>query len=376
MRIGINLLYLLPGVVGGTETYAAGLLSALSEIDSSNEYVVFVNQEASAWPLPDRKNFSRIVCPVKASSRSRRYLFEQLLFPRLLVKHKIDLVHSLGYVMPLMASCQSVVTIHDIVYNHPGAFSFFKKLLLKSLVISSAHRADHILAVSESSRAQIVSQLHIQAEKITVTYNACKRRCEGNENNWPRLSSGFGVEAPYILAFSSLSPSKNIPRLLQALAFLDKEIPENYKLVLVGHIPLQGTPLSGEVEKLGLGKRVIFTGFLPDEDLILLLKHASVFVFPSLYEGFGIPVLEAMEAGVPVVCSHAASLPEVAGNAALLFDPLSAEGMAAAMKKIIHDPDLRADLIRKGYQNVTRFSWKATAEKTLQIYNSLTRKMN
>jgi len=139
------------------------------------------------------------------------------------------------------------------------------------------------------------------------------------------------------------------------------------KLVLVRNVPFKGTHLLKLVESLELGKRVIFTGYLPDEELVLLLQHATVFVFPSLYEGFGIPVLEAMAAGVPVVCSNAASLPEVAVEAALLFDPLAVDELAVTIRRLIDDPNLRAELVRMGYKNVSRFSWETTAEKTLQV---------
>ena len=237
----------------------------------------------------------------------------------------------------------------------------------------SVRRADSILTISENSKKQIAAHLHVSPEKIAVTYLAPKVRKVSPDVSWEDFKIRWDLDDLYLLALSSLSPSKNIPRLLAALAILNNELPENLKLVLAGHIPCKGASLKRLVDSLDLGKRVIFTGYLPDEELVLLLQHATVFVFPSLYEGFGIPVLEAMAAGVPVACSNAASLPEVAGEAALLFDPLAVDEIAMTIRRLINEPNLRAELARRGYQNVARFSWKTTAEKTLQVYEILIR---
>lgn len=369
MRIGINLLFLIPGIVGGTETYAAGLLHGLAQIDKQNDYFVFVNREAAKWPLPEAPNFQRVVCAVQALNRPRRYLFEQFKLPFLARSFKLQLLHSLGYVTPMLLPCKAVVSILDIIYNYPGSFA--RRQVLKLFAEMSAHRADSILTISENSKGQIGEHLHVSPQKITVTYLAPKIRKELPAVSWASIKKRFDLDDVYLLALSSFSPSKNIPRLLEALAMLKKELPENLKLVLAGHVPSKGTHLLKQVESLDLGKRVIFTGYLPDEELVLLLQHATIFIFPSLYEGFGIPVLEAMAVGVPVTCSNAASLCEVAGEAALLFDPLAVDAITLSIRRLINDPDLRAELAHKGYQNVARFSWKTTAEKTLHVYENL-----
>ena len=370
MRIGLNLLYLLPGIVGGTETYAKGLLEGLAEIDQQNEYFVFVNRESETWPLPEAANFRRVVCPVRAVSRARRYLFEQLRLPFFIRPFNLQVLHSLGYMTPAFLPSGSVVTIHDLLYDYPAPL--LRRMLLRFFVTLSARSSDRILTGSEVSKKQIASRLGVPAEKIRVIPNAPKDRTR-RAADIEAIKRRLGLRDAYLMALSSFSPSKNIPRLLHALALLERAWPEDHRLVLAGHMPSRGTTLFAEVEKLGLGKRVVFTGYLPDEELIVLLRHASVFVFPSLYEGFGIPVLEAMEAGVPVACSDAASLPEVAGDAALMFDPLSVEAIAAAVMRLIDDPDLRADLIGRGHRNVARFSWRRAAEETLQVYRDLTR---
>ena len=368
MRIGLNLLYLIPGTAGGPETYASELLHSLSQIDQQEEFTVFVNQESSNWPLPKAPNFTRVVCPVSATSRSRRYIFEQLRLATLLKEYRIDILHSLSYVTPLSVPCRSVVSIYDIVYDYPAAIPFAKKQVLRLFVAASAQRSDHILTISEASRHQIVSRLHVQPEKVTVTLLAPKTRKLADERKWPSLVRRLGIRGKYLLAFSSLSPSKNIPMLLQAFARLPAGLAENMQVVVVGHQPQRGTLLREVTDSLGLRDRVVFPGYLSDDDLSLVLKHATVFVFPSLYEGFGIPLLEAMVAGVPVACSDATCLPEVAGDAALLFDPHSPEELVMALKQLLTNPALRDELVSKGYLNLERFSWKTTAEKTLEVH--------
>jgi glycosyltransferase involved in cell wall biosynthesis len=369
MRIGINLLYLLPGIVGGTETYADGLLREFAASGSSDEFVIFVNQESIDWPLPQAANFHRVVCPVRAISRFDRYLYEQLRLPRLLAEHRIDVVHSLGYVTPFRTPCPSVVSILDIVYDYPGAFPFAKKQLLKALVAGSARFSDHIITISGASQKQIVARLNVPADKVTVTLLAHKERPATDDSDWANLCETLGITHEYALAFSSLSPSKNIPMLLQAFAKIKADSDAPAQLVLVGHRPKRGVVLDELVRSLGLGSSVVFTGYLSDRQLSLLLHQALAFVFPSLYEGFGIPVLEAMAAGVPVACSDAASLPEVAGDAAVFFDPRSRDQMAAQLQRLIVDAELRASLIRHGLQNVRRFSWAQTAKQTLDVYH-------
>lgn len=369
MRIGLNLLYLIPNIVGGTETYAAGLLHGLAQVDRRDEFIVFVNRESATWPLPDAPNFRRVICPIQATSRCHRYFYEQVQFPILLRQYGLDLLHSLGYITPAILPCKSIVSIHDIVYDYPGSFA--RKQVLRLLLAISAHSADHILTLSVNSQRQIASRLHVSPGKITVTYLAPKLRVAGGNCAWNSFRTRLGINDSYLLAFSSLSPSKNIPRLIQAFSRLAKDFPKNLQLVLVGHMPQRGTPLRIVTETLQLQERIIFTGYLSDAELALLLKHATVFVFPSLYEGFGIPVLEAMTAGVAVACSSAASLPEVAGNAALMFNPRETDEIVVAIRKLITEPNLRADLVQRGYQNVSRFSWQTTAEDTLQVYQSV-----
>lgn len=368
MRIAINLLYLIPGVVGGTETYAAGLLAGLSEVGGDHEFLVYVNRESASWPLPPAAKIRRVVCPVAASNQVRRYAFEQAVLPRLLRKHRVDLVHSLGYVSPLATPCPRVVTIPDLNYLAWGRqMPRVRSLALRFFVRRSALRARCVITISEFSRQQIVNAFGLAASRVVVTPLAVKRG-PGPDTTAPGSQAGTGDAGgrPYIVAFSSTTPNKNIPNLLRAFALARERHRIPHRLVLVGHSPADSQAAAEAVAKLD--GDVHFTGYLDDDELWKVLTGADLLAFPSLYEGFGLPLLEAMSRGVPVVCSNRASLPEVAGDAAVFFDPHSVPDMAEKLGRVALDAELRAELVRRGYTNAARFSWEATARKTLEVY--------
>ncbi|CAN5829816.1 glycosyltransferase family 1 protein [soil metagenome] len=369
MRIGLNLLYLLPDVVGGTETYAAGLLQGLAATSDADEFLVFVNRESAAWPLPEAPNIQRVVCPVSAGSQGVRYAYEQGRFVQLLAKHRVDLVHSFGYVAPLRAPCPSVVTIHDLNYRAFGdRMPLARRLALAFFARQSALRASRVLTVSEFSRREILDAYALSPERVVVTHNA-PREWNGlpGEGDAKLLAGLAEAGSPYIVAFSSTSPNKNIPRLLEAFARAREQYRLPHRLVLVGRSAAEN---GAEIPRDPDGA-VRFTGYLSDSALHAVLAGAQLLAFPSLYEGFGLPVVEAMTLGVPVVCSDRASLPEVAGDAAVFFDPSSTEEMAHKLALVARDAALRAELIEKGYANAGRFSWQATARRTLQVYREV-----
>jgi len=363
MRIGLNLLYLLPGIVGGTETYAAGLLDGLAQIDKQNEYFVFVNREAAEWPLPEASNFKRIVCPVNAVSRAKRYFYEQARLSVLLKEYGVVLVHSLGYVAPFFPPCPSVVTVPDLNYCvFGGRMPPIRRMALGFFVKWSARRADHVITISNFARGQIHLMLGIPAAQITVTHLAASA-ISADDTDLAAVMRKYGIKQPYIIAFSSSSPHKNIPCLVRAFAQARQDYNLPHKLVLLGHRPRHEASAPGTED-------VVSTGYLDESSKNTLLKGAEMMVFPSTYEGFGLPVLEAQQAGVPVICSTAASLPEVAGDAAIYFDPLSVAEMSKAIGQAAQTPDLRQTLKQKGFQNAGKFSWERTARQTLQVYKT------
>lgn len=370
MRIGLNLLYLIPGIVGGTEIYAAGLLQGLAQVNRQDEFIVFVNQESENWFLPEASNFYRVVCPVLATSRIRRYLFEQLRLPRLLAKYKIDVVHSLGYVGPLLSPSPSVVTIHDLNYiTLKHTMPAKRRVVLQFFSMQAARRADHVITISNFSKEEITRAVKLNPDKITVTHlGPMKNGNTNSSENWVKLSRRYGIQEPYVAVFGGGSLHKNIPRLIQAFALVKDAFP--HFLVLIGRIP-SNVDLSSKSIGKGVSDRILTTGYVPEEHILPLLSHAALFVLPSLYEGFGLPMLEAQQAAVTITSSTAGSLPEVGGDGALYFDPTSVENIAQTIRHCLADADLRSQLILKGLENLNRFSWDKTAKETLTVYQNI-----
>lgn len=370
MKIALNLLYLLPGIVGGTQTYAVSLIRALAALDTENEYLLYLNRESEALDITDAPHVRRIVCPVRAIRRPARYGYEQMALPLALRRDRVDLLHSLGYVGPLFPPCPQIVSIHDLIYRgHQAMMTGGKQKALEFFVKGVARRSNHVITMSENSKREIVADIGIAPEKVAVIHEAGRPAPPPStpEERAPTLVR-YGITAPYVLAFSSPNPVKNIARLMEAFAEACAALP--HQLVLVGHLP-PGMDPEAEAARLGIAGRVLRTGYVPDGDIAPLLQGAALFAFPSLYEGFGLPLLDAQQAGVPVVCSNAASLPEVAGEGAVLFDPLSVPEMAAAIRSCLGDLARRDRLVRQGRANAARFSWEETARQTQNVYRQV-----
>lgn len=369
MRVALNILYLIPGVVGGTQTYAVELIRALARLDTENEYLIYMNREAAELELTDAPNFRRVVCPIHAIRRPVRYAWEQAALPHQLRLRRIHVLHSLGYVGPLASPCRHVVTIHDLNYlHHENKIGGAKRNLLAKLIPRVARAADHLLTVSEFSKREMVEHIGVPAEKITVTHEGQREYIPETPQLRAEVERRYPVARPYLAAFSSPSPHKNISRLLEAFAQIRAEVPHD--LLLIGHLP-EGRDLRAEITRLGLDDRIALTGYVPDEHVMPLLARAALFVFPSLYEGFGLPLLDAQRAGVPVACSTAASLPEVAGSGAVKFDPCSVSEMAQVIRMVLTDPLLQASLRERGRTNLARFAWERAARETRAVYESL-----
>jgi glycosyltransferase involved in cell wall biosynthesis len=359
--IGLNLLYLLPGVVGGTETYAAGLLHGLSRTESADHFVVFVNLESADWPLPDDPRFHRVVCPVRAVSRSARYRYEQFRLPAEARAHGVDVLHSLGYVAPLRLQCPSVVTVHDVHHLAHGRLrDWHRRLLLGRIVRRSVRGAAAVIADSRFMRDAIAEAYDMPARSIDVVPLAPNPALNGGaplpDGGAPAPVSG----GPYLLAFGGVTPNKNLDGLLRAFALARQRHGVRQNLVVVGHLP--------ESLRIGDSAGVVATGYLDEARLASVLAKAEALVFPSLYEGFGLPVLEAMAAGVPVICSRVTAIPEVAGEAAVYFDPRDVEDMASKLALVAHDRALREDLAARGRIRAASFSWERAARETRAIY--------
>jgi glycosyltransferase involved in cell wall biosynthesis len=362
-RVGLNLLFLVPGETGGTEIYARNLVPKLAEERPDLDLVAFVNREAADLSIPGVR-----VVPVDVSGRgrARRVIAEQRKLPKLVEANGIQLLHSLGTSAPSRARAVNVVTILDVIYaRHPEAHTLPMRMGMRLLVPRAARRADRVITLSEAAAADLTDVLAVGRERIDVIYLGGKP--PGPSTPEAELRDRLRLNgADIVLSVSARRPHKNLPRLLSAFARLGGD-PAPI-LVLPGY----PTPFEGELvtlaQELGIADRVRFLDWVSDEDLESLYGAATCFAFPSLAEGFGIPVLEAMQRGVPVACSRASSLPEVAGDAARYFDPLDVTDIAVALEELIENPGTRADLVRAGRERARLFSWERTARETVESY--------
>ncbi len=360
LRIGINALYLIPGGVGGTEIYLRNLLAALSEIDSANQYVVFINRETDPGLCPTRPNFRCASQWVRASFRPARLLWEQTLLPVSVARHRLDVLLNPGFTAPLVAPCPSVTVFHDLQHKrHPEYFRWFDLPFWRIFLWIAAHRSRLILAVSEATRTDFLECYGGTPARVRVTPL-------GVERVFFEIGSqrGHRTSQPFILSVSTLHPHKNLETLVSAFARLRRRQP-GLRLVVAGLKGFNTAKLMRLIASLGLEDAVQVTGWVPRAALYELFRDAMAFVYPSRFEGFGLPVLEALAAGIPTACSRIEPLVSLAGEAALLFDPTSEEALMEAMKRLTEDADLRVRLSRAGPQQASRYSWHRTAELTL-----------
>jgi glycosyltransferase involved in cell wall biosynthesis len=348
------------------ETYALRLVPELAAARPELEFVAFVNREARAALGGDAFGPRARVVPLRVSSRSRmrRVAAEQLLLPRLLERHGIQLLHSLGGTAPARPGRPSVLTLHDVIYaRYPQAHTRVMALGMRVLVPLAARSADRIIAVSETAKAEIVRVLSVPSDRVDVVYEGGRSR--GPATPEPELRRRLQLgEAPIVLSVSARRPHKNLIRLLQAFAGL----PDGPLLVLPGYETRFEEELAAEIARLEIGERVRLLGWVPEADLEGLYRSARCLVFPSLAEGFGLPVLEAMERGLPVACSATPPLPEIAGDAARYFDPVDVADMRSAIAELIAEEQLRSRLAAAGRARASLFSWKRAAAETTAIY--------
>jgi glycosyltransferase involved in cell wall biosynthesis len=369
MIIGINALYLLPGRVGGSETYLRNLLGGLASIGQENEFIIFINRESAGEIGIPAKNFRIVLCPVRATSRPLRILWEQFILP-LQIKHlRIDVLLSAGMTAPVLCPAASIVMLFDLQHiNQPGNFPWYYLPFLRSIIYASARSADGVLTISRQVKSDITRSYRIPEDRIAVTHLAVDHALFSLQGS-PGASdvkARYGLPERFILYAASSLPHKNHERLFLAFQHVVKKVP-GMKLVLIGARDKGADALGSKVVNLGLSRDVILLGWLPFEDVPAIYRASEAFIYPTLHEGFGLPLIEAMACGVPVACSGIEPLREIAGEAALFFDPFSPDEIAAAIIKAVTDRPNRQDLIRKGLARANEFTWERTARKTLDF---------
>lgn len=369
MRIGVNALYLIPGGVGGTEIYLRNLLPALAGIDSTNRYTLFTNRETGADLVPAAPNFSHAPQGVRASFRPWRILWEQIVLP-MRAAH-LDVLFNPGFTAPLWRSCPNVTVFHDLQHKrHPENFRRFDLPFWRILLYGAARRSKLLLADSQATRDDLLRFYRLPPEKIrTVPLGVDPAFFELSVGQASRPVTG----QPYLLAVSTLHPHKNLDTLLRAFAAFHSD-QSGYRLVIAGMRGFFTESLEALRRELGLGGAVEFTGWIPREKLYQLFAHASAFIYPSKFEGFGLPVLEALAAGLPTACSDIEPLAGIVGDAALKFDAQDVSAMSKALARIASDQALRTRLALAGPPRARAFSWEATARATLAVIKEAAQK--
>ena len=366
MRVAIDATAI-PRQMAGAGVYTDSLVRAIREADRENDYVVFARRGAFAGLA--RTGFR--IAPAPTPNRPARLLWEQCLLPLQLRRRGVDLLHSPHHTTPLVApGCRQVVTFHDLTFFLlPARYPPSRRLYFQAVSRASARRADALIVPSETVKRDVVRILAVPQSRITTVYEAPAPIFRPIEDGamLARVRQKYRLPHRFILSVGSLEPGKNRTRLIQAFHKLRRRGLE-HRLVIVGGRAWKYEGDLELVERLGLSGEVLFTGYVPAEELAALYNCAELFVFPSLYEGFGLPVLEAMACGVPVVTSNVSALPEVAGDAALLAQPHDIEELADAMERPLRQSRLRASLRARGLKRAAQFSWERAARETVAVY--------
>jgi glycosyltransferase involved in cell wall biosynthesis len=368
-HVGLNLIFLVPGETGGMEVVARELVPELVAAAPDTRFTAFVNREAAAAGAgPWGDLLPAVTVPVNARDRVQWVLGEQALLPLLAARAGVELVHSMASTAPVWGRFRRVVTVHDLIYaRFPDAHAGLRDRGMRVLVPGAARRSDRVIADSHSTRDDLVALLGLDPARIDVVPLGLGtvRREEPPPERDVRARLQLG-EREVVLSLSAKRPHKNLLALIGALARIAPE--RRPLLVLPGYPTAYESELRARAVALGVAEDVRFPAWVSSAELEGLWSIARAFVFPSLYEGFGLPVLEAMARGVPVACSNASSLPEVAGDAALLFDPRDESGIAEALRRLLDDDALRERLRELGLARARRFTWERTARLTLESY--------
>jgi glycosyltransferase involved in cell wall biosynthesis len=358
----------------GTENYSLHLVRELVAMGEDQCFRLYFNQA----PFPG-------LLPETAEQRVIRFprLWTHLRLSWEMLMNSPDLLFVPSHVLPLIHPRRSVVTVHDLGYHHyPEAHTVFQNVYLRWSTRHNARAATCVVADSEATRRDLMHYYRIPEERIRVVYPGRDESLRPivDPMALTRMRARYGLSDSYLLYVGTLHPRKNLVRLVQAFALtlrssfsMPESLPSDLQLVLAGQKGRLYDELFAQVRKLGLTDRVVLAGYVPDADLPALLSGALAFVFPSLYEGFGLPILEAMACATPVVCSNVSSLPEVAGDAALLVEPLDTQSLAEAIHRIVTDKDLRRTLVERGFRQIRVFSWRRCAREILQILEEVGR---
>lgn len=377
MRIGIDCRTILStdtGELAGTAHYTTALVAHLLQIDKENTYVLFFDARAN----PDRYRQSNVEIVTLRPSRLP-LVMTHVRLTRALTRAKLDLFHSPAHPLPLFYRGRIVWTVHDVtIYDHPEWFpgGLRQWFSMRVTVPRGIDKAAKLIAPSESTRRDILRIFKVPEEKVTVVHEGAPTEFSISNFQFPNKSQ-FPIFKPYFLFIGTIEPRKNLVRLIDAFIRFRQTYnlsPQIYDLVIAGASGWKNDDVFMQIERanLKLGKGTVqYLGYVSEEEKIALLKNATAFIWPSLYEGFGLPVLEAMAAGAPVITSKVSSIPEITGDAALLVDPENMDAITEAMRKIVSDDVFRDQLKTRGVNRAKEFTWEKAAKETLAVYQGL-----
>lgn len=359
MRIGIDIQTTL-GQKTGFGFYVGNLIKNLQIVDTTNKYYFFKPKTHNDLSAP------------------KRLMWDQFGVPKLAKDHKIDILHQPSFSAPIFYSGKVVVTVHDLIAIKFGSdIPFFSRQFFSRWMPFSYRKADKIIAISEHTKKDIIKYLHINENKIKVIPLAADEKYQqiNDKLRLEKIKSKYRTGANYLLHIGTLNPRKNLGFMIDVFAQIANRYP-NYNLVITGKEGWYYENLYQQVRDLGLVNRVIFTGYIEEQDKVDLYNGAAIFVFPSIYEGFGLPPLEAMSCGIPVISSNTSSMPEVIDNAGILLSPTDKNSWIKAIRLIIDDAKIRKNLQAKGLERAKKFSWKKSAQETLKVYEEISRNIN
>lgn len=374
MNIGINLLAVRPGISGGIEFYIQNLLEELSIIDLTNRYILFTNRENHSIMDFKKENFHRVPCNINPHLKMLRITWEQILLPRLARRYHLDLLHSPTYTLPILTQIPGVVSILDMLYRvYPDTIPMPKLIFWRLFIPLSTKKCRKVLTISESSKKDIVNFLAIPESKVVVTPLALDRKLDigkqPTEEEIEVVCAKYGIRRPYLLNVGGIGKHKNPFSLIRAFEILHRKFSMmDLSLMITGNDYGVREELTSFLAISSVRGAVVLPGYVERGDLPALYAGAFAYVAPSFFEGFGLTVLEAMAFYTPVVASNRASLPEVAGNAAILVNPDSPEDIAGAVARLASDPSFRSEMVRRGRDWISEFSWERTARLTLNAY--------
>ncbi|OGE81748.1 MAG: hypothetical protein A2826_02985 [Candidatus Doudnabacteria bacterium RIFCSPHIGHO2_01_FULL_43_23] len=383
MRIGIDCRTILnpsAGEKAGIAHYTYHLVKSLLDLDKTDDFVLFFDIRARDVAKEFiRANVKIVFFTFSEYKKYLPFFYSHVLVASNIISEKLDVYHSPANIIPLRYSGKFCITTHDLaIYRRPDLFPKSQGFSLKYIVPRSIHQAKKIIAVSESTKRDIQEFFSVDQKKVKVIHEGVdhQRFSQSStiENSKEYLGEKYNIRNEYLLFVGTLEPRKNLIRLLEAFYRLlagNPNYKSKYQLLLAGSLGWLYDTIFDEVKNRGLGENVLLPGYVDAEDLPTLYRNATIFIYPSLYEGFGLPVLEALTSGTPVITSDSSSMPEIAGDAALFVDPVDVEGMVSAMRRFLEDEKLRSNYSERALLQAKKFSWEKCARETLDVYREV-----